>query len=158
MKLLLQGGQLAAQPAINMVIAATLILCLLAIEGAVLSMHGHWNVLVPLLAVLVASAVSIVIGFAFPALAGAVLFHVIDDPILRRDRLAGTSCNSGGRHQPFILGMQRVSLVGIQLTQLSSPAMARTDWQTLSDRQFELAVTLFLVLSGISLAFLRSMS
>ena len=81
MKQTLQASQVVAQPAINPLIAAAFILCLLMVEGAVLSLHGHWNVLVPLLAVLVASAVSSIIGFAFSALAGAVLFHVIDSPV-----------------------------------------------------------------------------
>jgi uncharacterized membrane protein YfcA len=69
--------------------------------------------------------------------------------------------------------MQPLSLLAIQLMQPSSPTMARLDWQVLtfipaalagawlglrifkrlSDRQFELAVNLLLVLSGISLAF-----
>ncbi len=77
-----------------------------------------------------------------------------------------------GVYQPFILCMQPVSLLAIQLMQPSSPTMARLDWQTfafipaalagawlglrifkrLSDRQFELAVNLLLVLSGVSLA------
>lgn len=76
-------------------------------------------------------------------------------------------------YQPFILCMQPASLLAIQLTQPDSPTMVRLDWQTLafipaalagawlglrifkrlSDRQFELAVNLLLVLSGISLAF-----
>ena len=78
-----------------------------------------------------------------------------------------------GVYQPFILCMQPISLLAIQLMQPSSPTMARLDWQTfafipaalagawlglrifkrLSDRQFELAVNLLLVLSGVSLAF-----
>lgn len=282
MKQVLQGGPIAAQPASNPVIAATLILCLLTVEGAVLSVHGHWNALVPLLAVLVASAVSSIIGFAFSALAGAVLFHVIDDPIhvvqvmivcsiaiqlycvvslwrsiawrhlplfllgglagvpvgawllthlpsgIYRSVLGGLLVAYGswqlfkrparplgwgvwadlcaafiggltgglagfpgasvtiwcglkgwdkaqqrGLYQPFILCMQPIGLVAIQLMQPSSPGMARLDWQTLafvpaalagawlglrifkrlSDRQFELAVNFLLVLSGISLAF-----
>lgn len=281
MKPALQGSQIAVQTAINPVIAATLILCLVTVEGAVLSVHGHWNVLVPLLAVLAASAVSSIIGFAFSALAGAVLFHVIDNPIyavqvmivcsiaiqlycvvsLWRSiawrslplfllgGLAGvpvgawllTHLPSGiyrsvlgilliaygswllfkrparplrwgawadlcaaflggitgglagfpgasvtiwcglkgwdkahqrGVYQPFILCMQPLSLVAIQLMQPSSPAKAPLDWQALafipaalagawlglrifkrlSDRQFELAVNLLLVISGISLA------
>ena len=75
--------------------------------------------------------------------------------------------------------MQPMSLLAIQLMQPpSSPATARLDWQTLtfipaalagawlglrifkrlSDRQFELAVNLLLVLSGVSLASLRILS
>jgi uncharacterized membrane protein YfcA len=81
MKQLLQGGQIAALSAINRVIAVVLILCLLTAIGTVMAVHGQWDVLVRLLAVLLASAVSSTIGFAFSALAGAVLFHVVDDPV-----------------------------------------------------------------------------
>jgi uncharacterized membrane protein YfcA len=281
MKPALQGGQIVVQTAISPVIAATLILCLVIVEGAVLSVHGDWNVVVPLLAVLAASAVSSIIGFAFSALAGAVLFHVIDNPVyavqvmivcsiaiqlycvvslwrsivwrslplfllgglagvpvgawllthlpsgiyrsvlgilliaygswllLKRPTrplrwgawadlcaaflggltggLAGfpgasvtiwcglkgwDKAHQRGVYQPFILCMQPLSLVAIQLMQPSSPAVVRLDWETLafvpaalagawlglrifkrlSDRQFELAVNLLLVISGISLA------
>lgn len=283
MKQTLQASQVVAQPAINPLIAAALILCLLTVEGAVLSVHGQWNVLVPLLAVLLASVVSSIIGFAFSALAGAVLFHVIDSPVyavqvmivcsiaiqlycvaslwrsivwrslplfllgglagvpvgawllthlpsatyrgvlgvlliaygswqlLKRPTrplgwgawadlcaaflggltggLAGfpgaavtiwcglkgwDKAHQRGVYQPFILCMQPVSLLAIQLMQpAASSAVTPLDWKTLafvpaalagawaglrifkrlSDRQFELAVNLLLVFSGISLAF-----
>jgi len=78
---LILANRAAGAAAISPIIAATLILCLLTVEGAVLSVHGQWNMLVPLLAVLLASTVSSIIGFAFSALAGAVLFHVIDSPV-----------------------------------------------------------------------------
>ena len=272
----------AGTAAISPVIAGTLILCLLMAAGAVLSVHGQGNVLVPMLAVLMASAVSSIIGFAFSALAGAVLFHVIDSPVhavqvmivcsiaiqlycvvsqwrsiawrsLPRFLLGGVvgvpvgawllthlpsdtyrgvlgalliaygswqlfkrpvrplawgawadvcaaflggltgglagfpgasvtiwcglkgwdKARQRGVYQPFILCMQPISLLAIQLMQPASPTMARLDWQTLtfipaalagawlglrifkrlSDRQFELAVNLLLVLSGVSLAF-----
>src|SRR5499427_5407595 len=78
-----------------------------------------------------------------------------------------------GVYQPFILCMQPVSLVAIHLIQPSSPAMARLDWQTLafipaalagawlglrvfkrlSDRQFEIAVNVLLIVSGVGLIF-----
>jgi len=282
LKQILPPGHTAEATAINPVIAAALILCLLMVEGAVLSVHGHGNVLVPLLAVLVASAVSSIIGFAFSALAGAVLFHVIDSPVyavqvmivcsiaiqlycvaslwrsiawrslplflvgglagvpigawllthlpsgtyrgvlgglliaygawqlLKRPSkpldwgawadlcaaflggltggLAGfpgasvtiwcglkgwDKARQRGVYQPFILCMQPLSLLAIQLMQPAAPATARLDWpalafvpaavagawmglrifKRLSDRQFELAVNLLLVFSGISLAF-----
>ena len=276
------ANRTAGAAAISPIIASTLILCLLTVEGAVLSVHGQWNMLVPLLAVLLASTVSSIIGFAFSALAGAVLFHVIDSPVhtvqvmivcsiaiqlycvvslrssiawrsLPRFLLGGvvgvpvgvwllihlpsgtyrailgslliaygawllfrrparplawgawadicaaflgglTGGLAGfpgaavtiwcglkgwdkehqrGVYQPFILCMQPISLLFIQLMQPSSPTMARLDWHTfvfipaalagawlglrifkrLSDRQFEVAVNLLLVLSGVSLAF-----
>ena len=83
------------------------------------------------------------------------------------------SAHQRGVYQPFILCMQPMSLLAIQLMQPVSPTMARLDWQTfafvpaafagawlglrifkqLSDRQFELSVNLLLVLSGVSLVF-----
>jgi uncharacterized membrane protein YfcA len=279
---LILSNRAAGAAAISPIIAATLILCLLTVEGAVLSVHGQSIVLVPLLAVLLASVVSSIIGFAFSALAGAVLFHVIDSPVytvqvmivcsiaiqlycvaslwrsiawrsLPRFLLGGVAgvpvgawllthlpsdtyrgvlgalliaygswqlfkrptrplawgawadvcaaflggltgglagfpgasvtiwcglkgwdkAHQRGVYQPFILCMQPMSLLAIQLMQPASPTMARLDWLTfafvpaalagawlglrifkrLSDRQFELAVNLLLVLSGVSLAF-----
>ena len=282
MKQVVTSSSVAAAPAMNTLVAGTLIASLLMVEGAVLSLHGQGSIVVPLVMVLVASAVSSIIGFAFSALCGALLFHVIDSPVyavqvmivcsiaiqmfgvaalwhsidwrslplfligglpgvpvgvyllthlptdayrsilgglliaygtwllLRRPTrtlqagpvadlcvgflggltggLAGfpgasvtiwcglkgwDQARQRGVYQPFILCMQPVSLLAIQLMQPESPTMARLDWQTLafipaalagawlglrifkrlSDRQFELAVNLLLVLSGISLAF-----
>ena len=65
----------------NTLVAGALIASLLMVEGAVLSLHGQWSTVVPLAMVLVASAVSSIIGFAFSALCGALLFHVIDSPV-----------------------------------------------------------------------------
>jgi uncharacterized protein len=76
-----------------------------------------------------------------------------------------------GVYQPFILGMQPVTLVFIHLMRPSSPAAVQLDLSTLvfvpaallgawfglrifkrlSDRQFELAVNALLILSGIGL-------
>jgi uncharacterized membrane protein YfcA len=50
-------------------------------EGALLAIHEHQNIMAALLAVFVASAVSSVTGFAFSALSGALLFHLLDSPI-----------------------------------------------------------------------------
>ncbi len=282
MKQIYNTSRIAAGPAMNIVIASALILCLLFIEGAILALHGHASTIVPLIMVLVASAVSSVIGFAFSALCGALLFHVIESPVyavqvmiicsiaiqmfgvaalwrsidwrslrafligglpgvpvgvyllthlptgayksvlgalliaygiyvaLRRPvrplpagpfadacvgflggltgGLAGfpgasvtiwcglkgwDKARQRGVYQPFILCMQPVSLLVIQLMLPVSTTAARLDWQTLafipaalagawlglcifkrlSDRQFELAVNALLVLSGVSLAF-----
>src|SRR5262249_8220822 len=76
-----------------------------------------------------------------------------------------------GVYQPFILCMQPVSLAVIQFMKPPSSTMAQLNWQALdfipsalagawlglhifkrlSDQQFELAVNLLLVLSGVSL-------
>jgi uncharacterized membrane protein YfcA len=50
-------------------------------EGALLPIHEHQHIMAALLAVFVASAVSSVTGFAFSALSGAILFHLLDSPI-----------------------------------------------------------------------------
>jgi uncharacterized membrane protein YfcA len=76
-----------------------------------------------------------------------------------------------GVYQPFILGMQPVTLLVIYLMRPSSSIASTLDWtelafvpaalvgawfglrifQRLSDRQFEIAVTLLLIVSGIGL-------
>ena len=81
MKQVVTNGPVAAAPAMNTLVAGALIASLLMVEGAVLSLHGQWSTIVPLAMVLVASAVSSIIGFAFSALCGALLFHVIDSPV-----------------------------------------------------------------------------
>jgi len=50
-------------------------------EGASLPIREHPSIMAALLAVFVASAVSSVTGFAFSALCGAILFHLLDSPI-----------------------------------------------------------------------------
>jgi uncharacterized protein len=50
-------------------------------EGVILSAHGVNGVGYVLTAVFVASTVSSIAGFAFSALCGALLFHLIDSPI-----------------------------------------------------------------------------
>jgi uncharacterized membrane protein YfcA len=76
-----------------------------------------------------------------------------------------------GMYQPFILGMQPVTLVAIYLMRPASSTQAELDWKAfifvpaallgawfglrifkrLSDRQFELVVNLLLILSGLGL-------
>jgi uncharacterized membrane protein YfcA len=76
-----------------------------------------------------------------------------------------------GVYQPFILGMQPITLLVIHLMRPSSSTMTQLDWKTiifipaallgawfgwrifkrLSDRQFDIAVNALLVLSGIGL-------
>jgi uncharacterized membrane protein YfcA len=246
----------------------------------VLSVQGFPNIPVALIAVLLAATVSSIAGFAFSALCGALLFHLIDSPVyavnvmivcsiaiqllsvaaLRRsidwrslpifltggvlgvpvgvylllhlqtgayrnvigalliayggylllrwpvralqmgplsDACAGflggvtgglagfpgasvtiwcglkgwDKARQRGVYQPFILGMQPVTLAAIYLMRPSSPAATPLDWNTLafvpaallgawfglrifkrlSDRQFELVVNTLLILSGIGL-------
>jgi uncharacterized membrane protein YfcA len=63
-------------------IVAALGLGLVGAEGAMLSVHGHGRTAAVLLAVLLASSASSVAGFAFGALCGAVLFHLMDSRVL----------------------------------------------------------------------------
>src|SRR5262249_14298008 len=56
-------------------------LALLVAEGAVLSAQGMAAVAVALAAVLAAATVSSIAGFAFSAVCGAMLFHLMDSPV-----------------------------------------------------------------------------
>ena len=260
------------------ILAGGLGLGFLLTEGAVL--HVVAASAVPMLAVLLASTVSSIAGFAFSALCGALLFHLMEDPVytvqvmivcsiaiqsvsvaalwrsidwrslpvfliggvlgvpagvhlllqlptgtyrhviggllivyacyllLRRpsrtlrtgplsDACAGflggltgglagfpgafvtiwcglkgwDKARQRGVYQPFILGMQPITLLVIHLMRPSSSTVTQLDWKTmtfipaallgawfgwrifkrLSDRQFDIAVNALLVLSGIGL-------
>jgi uncharacterized protein len=50
-------------------------------EGTALSMQGMRGVGIAVITILVASTVSSIVGFAFSALCGALLFHLMDSPI-----------------------------------------------------------------------------
>lgn len=281
-KQVFHNGRVAAATAISPVFAGGLIFCLLVVAAAMLSLHGQWSTVAPLMAVLLASTVSSIIGFAFSALCGALLFHLIDNPVyavqvmivcsiaiqlycvaslwrsidwrslpvfliggipgvpvgawllthLATDAyravlgglliayggwllfkrplwslrwgpsadlcagflggitggLAGfpgasvtiwcalkdwDKAHQRGVYQPFILCMQPLSFLAIELMRPASSPTVALDWKTLafipaalagawlglrifkrlSDRQFELAVNLLLVASGVSLAF-----
>jgi uncharacterized membrane protein YfcA len=56
-------------------------LAFLAAESAVMSVQGNPGSAVALIAVFVASTVSSIAGFAFSALCGALLFHLVDNPV-----------------------------------------------------------------------------
>src|SRR5262245_24565051 len=66
---------------ISSVIVGTVGLGLLAAEAAMLSLHGDRSTTVPLLAILISSVLSSIAGFAFSALCGALLFHLMDSPV-----------------------------------------------------------------------------
>ncbi len=83
---LVQSGKLwpshvAGRGLIGIILVGALGLGFLIAEGAVLSAHGVDGVGYVLAAVFVASTVSSIAGFAFSALCGALLFHLIDNPI-----------------------------------------------------------------------------
>jgi len=129
-------------------------------------------------AVFVAALSSSISGFAFSAICGAILFHLLDDPAaafpgafvtiwcgfkgLSKERQRGL-------YQPFILIVQLAALAVLALSSLgaggrpfdfagiayvpampigSSFGMACFKW--LNDRQFALAVNLLLIVSGLS--------
>jgi uncharacterized membrane protein YfcA len=66
---------------VGSVTVAALGLTFLIAEGAVLSAQGMAPVAVALIAVLAASTVSSIAGFAFSAVCGAMLFHLMDSPV-----------------------------------------------------------------------------
>jgi uncharacterized membrane protein YfcA len=275
-KQLVDNGQGQA----TMVLFAAIGLGLLVAESAMLSAHGEGRTAVALLAVLLASTASSIAGFAFSALCGALLFHLMDSPVYAvqvmivcsiaiqlfsvatlwrsidwrslpiyliggilgvpagvylllhlpcdayRDAIGGLLIAYGGYlllrwptralrmgpladacagflgglsgglaafpgafvtiwcglkgwdkarqrgvYQPFILGMQPITLLVIYLMRPSSSIAMQLDWKTLtfipaallgawlglcifkrlSDRQFELAVNLLLIASGVGL-------
>ena len=76
-KQLVDNGQGQA----TMVLFAAIGLGLLVAESAMLSAHGEGRTAAALLAVLLASTASSIAGFAFSALCGALLFHLMDSPV-----------------------------------------------------------------------------
>jgi uncharacterized membrane protein YfcA len=84
----------------------------LVAEGVILSAHGVGGVGYVIAAVFVASTVSSIAGFAFSAICGALLFHLIDNPI-------------------YAVNVMIVCSIAIQM--LSVAAFWRTiDWRTLA--------------------------
>jgi uncharacterized membrane protein YfcA len=265
---------------LSSIIVGVLGLAFLIVEGAVLSLQGMPSTAATLIAVLLASTASSIAGFAFSALCGALLFHLIESPVyavqvmivcsiaiqmfsvatlwrsidwrslpifltggvlgvpagvylllhlqtgIYRDVIGGLLIAYGGYlllrwpsrslrtgplsdacagflggltgglagfpgasvtiwcglkgwdkarqrgvYQPFILGMQPITLFVIYLMRPTSSTATQLDWKTLafipaallgawlglrifkrlSDRQFELAVNVLLILSGVGL-------
>lgn len=83
---LVQPGKLRLGPAVDpsavrMIVVGVLGLAFLIAEGAVLSAQGIQGLAYGLGAVFAASTVSSIAGFAFSALCGALLFHLMDSPV-----------------------------------------------------------------------------
>jgi uncharacterized protein len=74
-------GQASGLGALGMAAVALIGIPLLVVEGAVLTAQGIPGVAYALVAVFVVSTVSSIAGFAFSALCGAMLFHVMDSPV-----------------------------------------------------------------------------
>ena len=66
---------------VSIFIIASVGLGLLVAEGAVLSAQGVHEIVYPMIAVFAASIVSSIAGFAFSALSGALLFHLMDSQV-----------------------------------------------------------------------------
>jgi uncharacterized membrane protein YfcA len=74
-------GYVAVSGALGTAVIGSLGLGLLTLESAVLSGQGIQDGAVSLIAVLAASTVSSIAGFAFSALCGALLFHITESPV-----------------------------------------------------------------------------
>ena len=81
MKPIFHNGRFADPAFMNAVLVGIFGLGLLIAMGAMLSLQGHARTAAPLLAILVAAAASSIAGFAFSALCGALLFHLMDSPV-----------------------------------------------------------------------------
>jgi uncharacterized membrane protein YfcA len=77
----LRLGQTAEPGALGILVVAVLGFALLVMEAAVLSARGVEGATLVLIAVFAASTVSSIAGFAFSALCGALLFHLMDSPV-----------------------------------------------------------------------------
>src|SRR5262249_374478 len=71
----------ADSAALDSTIIGTLGFLFLAAEGTVLTVLGIQDVAIYLIAILAASTVSSIAGFAFSALCGAFLFHFMESPV-----------------------------------------------------------------------------
>jgi uncharacterized membrane protein YfcA len=84
-KQFVQQGKLAgliSEPGpLSVFIVASVGLGLLVAEGTVLSLQGVHDAVYPMIAVFAASIVSSIAGFAFSALSGALLFHLMDSQV-----------------------------------------------------------------------------
>ena len=74
-------GQAVDPERLRTIVVAIVGLGILIAEGTVLSVQGPRGVAFSLIAVFVASTISSIAGFAFSALCGALLFHLMDSPV-----------------------------------------------------------------------------
>jgi uncharacterized protein len=115
-KSLVQSGKLSLGDTVgsgplSLIIVAVVGLGFLIAEGALLKAQGIHGIVYPLIAVFAASTISSIAGFAFSALCGALLFHVMDGPV-------------------YVVQVMIVCSIAIQL--LSIAALRRDiDWRSL---------------------------
>jgi uncharacterized membrane protein YfcA len=74
-------GQAVDPERLRTIVVGIVGLGILIAEGIVLSAQGPGGVAFSLIAVFVASTISSIAGFAFSALCGALLFHLMDSPV-----------------------------------------------------------------------------
>lgn len=74
-------GHVAGRGSLTIIIVGALGLGFLIAEGAALSAQGIQGIAFAMIAVFMASTVSSIAGFAFSALCGALLFHLMDSPV-----------------------------------------------------------------------------
>ncbi len=75
------SGRGADPGLLNALAIGTLGIGFVAAEAAMFSLHGQQWAALALIAILVASAASSIAGFAFSAMCGALLFHLMDNPV-----------------------------------------------------------------------------
>jgi len=81
MKPILHNGRFADPALMNAVLVGIFGLASLVAMSAMLSLQGHERTAAPLVAILFAATASSIAGFAFSALCGALLFHLMDSPV-----------------------------------------------------------------------------
>jgi uncharacterized protein len=77
----IRNDRFADPQLIGSIIVGTVGLGFLIAEAAMLSLQGDRSSAIPLLAILIAATLSSIAGFAFSALCGALLFHLMDSPV-----------------------------------------------------------------------------
>jgi uncharacterized protein len=81
LKQLFHGGGRSDPSLPGAVVIGTLGLGFVIAEGVMMSLHGQQRAALALIAILLASAASSIAGFAFSAICGALLFHLMDSPV-----------------------------------------------------------------------------
>jgi hypothetical protein len=80
-KQIFHGGGCADPDLLTAIVVGTLGLAFVIAEAAMLSLQGQQRAAAALVAILVASAAASIAGFAFSAICGAMLFHLMDSPV-----------------------------------------------------------------------------
>jgi hypothetical protein len=75
------SGRRADPGLLSAIVIATLGLAFVLTEATMFSVHGQQRAALALIAILIASAASSIAGFAFSAMCGALLFHLMDNPV-----------------------------------------------------------------------------